>query len=448
MAANIIRLAIPLSLALAVNGLYSLVDRIYIGHMGEDSALALTGIGLVFPITTVVSAFAGLFGHGGGPLFAIARGEGNTEEAKKVMGNSFSLLCISGVIVAVLCMLLKEPILMTFGASPDTYPFANDYITIYLLGTVFVMISTGMNGYINAQGFGTIGMITVMLGAIVNIILDPIFIFVFDMGVKGAAVATVIAQFCSALWIILFLTGKKALIKLEKGYLRPTLKRTLSIMSLGTSTFVMSFTTCAVSIVNNRVLKIYGGDMYIGAMTVITSVRDVLMMLIMGLTQAAQPVISYNYGAKLYKRVKSGITFITLTSLAYGIAICAITEFFPYALATLFSDDLSLVDITVPAMRIDFIGFAFMALQFSGQTTFLALKKSKQAVFFSLLRKAFIIIPLTIILPRFFGTNGVFLAEPISEVVGGIACYTTMLLTVNREFSKAKFREPRCEAGE
>ncbi len=429
---NILNLAIPMTLAQLVNVLYNVVDRIYIGLMPENSTLAMTGIGLTLPIITIVIAFTNLFGMGGAPLSSIARGRGDDEEAEAIMGNSFLLLVISSVLLTTLGLLFKEPILYLFGASNETFPYANDYITIYLLGNLFVMIGLGMNSFINAQGFGKTGMITVVLGAMTNIILDPIFIFTFDMGVKGAALATIISQFISAVWILLFLTGKKTILRLKISKLRLKKRRVKKIVLLGLSGFVMAITNSTVQIMCNASLQYYGGDLYVGIMTVLNSIREVIFMPVNGITNATQPVIGYNYGARAYSRVRSAIKFMSIVCIAYTVIAWGILHTFPSFFIKLFNQNPELISKGLPALRIYFFGFFMMSLQFAGQSTFVALGKSRFAIFFSLLRKAIIVVPLTLILPKLFnlGTTGVFLAEPISNFIGGFACFITMMVTI------------------
>lgn len=431
-AANIMSLAVPMTLAQLINVLYSIVDRIYIGHIPHTSAQALTGIGLCLPIITIITAFANLFGMGGAPLCSIARGGHEERRAEKVMGNSFCMLLLSGAVLMFLCMVLKKPLLFLFGASSATYPYADQYITIYIWGTLFVMTSLGMNNFINSQGFGKIGMLTVLLGAVMNIILDPVLIFWLNMGVKGAAAATIISQGASAVWVLRFLTGNKAELKLSLIAMRPEWKLVREIILLGTSGFVMSVTNGTVQIVCNAVLARGGGDLYVGIMTVINSVREIITMPVTGLTSGAQPVIGYNYGAKCYERVKSAIKFMSATCVVFSFIVWAVLFFEPEFFLKLFTKESKLIIKGIPAMRIYFCGIFMMALQFAGQSTYVALNRPKQAVFFSLFRKVIIVVPLTIILPKIagLGTDGVFLAEPISNVIGGTACFLTMLVTV------------------
>ena len=431
-ARNILNLALPMTLAQLINVLYSVVDRIYIGHIPHVSADALTGVGLALPVITVITAFANLFGMGGAPLCSIARGEHEEERAENVMGNSFTLLLISGAALMTVCLMFREPILYLFGASDVTYPYADQYITIYLLGTLFVMTSLGMNNFINAQGFGKTGMLTVLLGAVLNIILDPILIFGFDMGVRGAAVATVISQGASALWVFRFLTGEKALLKIKRKSMRLKKKLVREITLLGTSGFVMSVTNGLVQIVCNAVLSRHGGDLYVGIMTVINSVREIINMPLTGLTSGAQPVIGYNYGAGRPDRVKAAVKFMAAWSIIFSIVVWAVIFFEPRFFMNLFTQETELIQEGIPAMRIYFCGIFMMALQFAGQSTYVALNRPKQAVFFSLFRKVIIVVPLTVALPLVggLGTSGVFLAEPVSNVIGGTACFVTMLITV------------------
>ena len=440
--ANILRLAVPMTLAQLINVLYNIVDRIYIGMIPENATLSLTGLGLCLPIISMVGAFANLFGMGGAPLCSIERGRGNIKEAEAIMGNSFVLMVLVGVILTVLGLAVKRPMLYLFGASDATIGYADAYITIYLLGNVFVMLCLGMNSFINSQGFGTIGMMTVLLGAIANILLDPLFIFVFHMGVQGAALATIISQFLSAMWILAFLTGKKALLRLKPSAMRLSRKRILDITGLGMSGFTMSITNSSVQVMYNALLQSYGGDLYVGVMTVINSVREVISMPVQGVTQSAQPILGYNYGAGEYGRVKKGIVFTSVVSIVYTFLIWSAVHGFPEFFIRIFNREGDLVEAGIPAMRVYFFGFFMMSLQFAGQAVFVGLGKAKRAVFFSIFRKVIIVIPLMILLPVLFGlgTTGVLMAEPISNFIGGIACFATMLVTVWPELSGQKKR--------
>lgn len=435
---NIMRLAVPITAAQLINVLYNVVDRIYIGRIPENATLSMTGLGLCMPIISIVMAFANLFGTGGAPLCSIERGRGNEEEAEMIMGNSFCMMLITGVILTVIGLLLKRPMLYLFGASDQTFPYADSYISIYLLGSVFVMIGLGMNSFINAQGFGRVGMMTVLLGAVANIVLDPIFIFKLDMGVQGAALATIISQGLSALWIFLFLTGKKTLLKIRLSSMKLEKKRVCEITALGLSGFTVSVTNSLVQIACNSTLQAVGSDLYVGVMAVVSSVREIISMPVQGIRYSAQPVISYNYGAKLYKRIKTAIAFVSVSTVLYLGGMWMFIHTFPEFFIRLFNEDAELIEAAVPAMRIYYFGYFFMSLQFAGQAVFTALGKAKKAIFFSIFRKAVIVAPLTVILPHLFGlgVNGVFLAEPISNVIGGLACYMTMLATVLPELKE------------
>ncbi len=434
---NIIRQAIPLTIAQLVQILYNVVDRIYIGHLQDVGKLALTGIGLTFPVVSIVAAFSALFGPGGTPLFSIERGAGNRDRAQNIMCNSCFLLMVTGVILTAVTLIFKRDIMFLFGASEDTIIYADQYLTIYLWGTVFSMISTGMNPYIAAQGFPRIGMLTVIIGAVINIILDPILIFVLGMGVAGAAIATVFAQILSALWVLKFLTGDKCLIKLHFKGFRFDGGICRDITALGFAGFIMQGTNATVQIVCNKTLGMYGGDLYIGIMTVLNSVREIFNIVISGIGNGSQPILGFDYGAKKYDRVKQGIKFATIISAVYTLIVWTIVFIFPRPIIGLFNNDPDVLEYGAQAMHIYFFGFVFMALQFSGQSTFVALGKSKQAIFFSLLRKVIIVVPLTLILPQIAGLGvwGVFLAEPISNVLGGTASFTTMMITVWRKLN-------------
>lgn len=436
---NIVAQSIPLILAQLVQLLYNVVDRIYIGHLPGADSMALTGIGLVFPLTTLIAAFTFLFGTGGTPLFSIARGAGKEERAGKILGNTFSLLLFTSVVMLVLCYLFRRPVLYLFGASDASYIYANAYLRIYLLGTPFTMLATGLNGFINAQGFPRIGMMTTLLGAVLNLMLDPVFIFVFQMGVGGAALATVISQAVSCVWVLRFLTGKKALLPIKKKYLRVDGKLAKEIMTLGMSGFIMQGTNCLVQVVCNATLKIYGGDLYVGVMTVINSTREILALPVSGITNGAQPVLGYNYGAREYEKVRQGIRFTAALGIIYTLLAWLLVIVSPHLLLSVFTEDAAMIEAGTDALRLYFFGFFFMSFQFTGQSAFTALGDSRHAIFFSLLRKAVIVAPLTVLLPKIgLGVDGVFLAEPISNAIGGLACFVTMYFTLYRKLAGEK----------
>lgn len=437
MARNIVHMAVPMTVAQLINILYNVVDRMYLGRL--PGHLALTGLGLCLPIISILMGFANLCGMGGSPLCSIHRGRGENDEAERIMGNSFALLILFGLSLTTLCLIFQRPILYLFGASDLTFPYANDYLTIYILGTVFVMIGLGMNPFINAQGFSRMGMVTVTVGAVVNIVLDPIFIFGLGMGVRGAALATVISQACSAVWVLKFLTGRRAILKLRLSAMVLRAGRVRRILSLGTSGFAMSMTNSLVQVLCNATLQAWGGELYVGVMTVINSIREVISMPIQGITNGCQPVLGYNYGAGEYRRVRQGIRFTACLGIGYSLVVWALVMLFPEFLIRIFNDEADLIAAGIPAFRIYFATFFCMSFQFIGQSVFVALGRSKQAVFFSLLRKAFIVAPLTLLLPMLgLDVNGVFLAEPISNVIGGLACLLTMYVVVYRRLEKAE----------
>ena len=437
MARNIIHMAVPMTVAQLINILYNVVDRMYLGRL--PGHLALTGLGLCLPIISILMGFANLCGMGGAPLCSIHRGRGETDEAERIMGNSFTLLILFGLSLTGLCLAFRRPILYLFGASDLTFPYANDYLTIYILGTVFVMVGLGMNPFINSQGFSRMGMMTVTVGAVVNIVLDPIFIFGMGMGVRGAALATVISQGCSAVWVLRFLTGRRAILRLRLSALRLHAGRVKRILSLGSSGFAMSMTNSLVQVLCNATLQAWGGELYVGVMTVINSIREVISMPVQGITNGCQPVLGYNYGAGEYRRVRQGIRFTTALTLSYSLVVWLLVLLFPEFLIRIFNNEPDLIAAGIPAFRIYFATFFCMSFQFIGQSVFVGLGRSRQAVFFSLLRKAFIVAPLTLLLPALgLGVDGVFLAEPVSNVVGGLACLLTMYAVVYRPLGKLK----------
>ena len=437
MSKHIISIAGPMIVAQLINVLYNVIDRIYIGRIPHVATLAMGGLGLCLPLISIIIAFANLFGMGGSPLCSIARGEGNHKKAEDIMGNSFSLLLIFGVMIMIIGFVFKKDLLWLFGASQQTIGYANDYMTIYLCGTLFVLIGLGMNSFINSQGFAKIGMMTVLIGAITNIILDPLFIFTFSLGVKGAALATVLSQALSAIWTLYFLTGSKTILKLKLTSMKLQMNYVKKIFSLGTAGFMMAMTNSIVTIVCNATLQIYGGDLYIAIMTIINSIREVASLPGQGISNACQPVLGYNYGAKEYGRVLEGIKFTTISSVLLMSLIWLMITLFPHQFIQIFSNHQDIIQPGVVALRLYFFGFFMMAFQMSGQSIAVGLGKSKQAIFFSIFRKVIIVAPLTIILPRFIGINGVFIAEAISNFIGGGACYITMWLTIRKDLKKA-----------
>ena len=434
---TITRLAIPMILAMLVNALYSVVDRIYIGHLSGVGQTALTGIGLCYPITMAIAAFSYLVGNGGGPLTSILRGAKDDEGAEKVLGNSITLLVLFGILVPLICFLIQKPVLYLFGASDATYPYAREYITIYLSGSLPVMLTLGLNPFLNAQGFTRTGMMTVLIGAVCNIVLDPLFIFVFGMGVRGAAVATVISQTVSAVWVIAFLLGKKNLIRVRKQFLRLQGDVSMRIMGLGVSTFIMNLTEAAISAVFNASLSRFGGDIYVTVMTVATSVSQLVFMPLSGFAQGAQPVTGFNYGAREYTRVKQCFWFLVKASVTYAVLAWLVLMIFPRQLIGIFNNDPTLMETAIPMFRVFFCMNFIMSLQMSAQNTFVAMGEAKKATFFALYRKVLLLIPLILILPRIgFGITGVFAAEPVADTISALTCFTTFLLTAYRKLGR------------
>ena len=429
---HVLSLALPMTVAQLVQILYNVVDRIYIGHLPGASSLALTGLGLTFPVITLILAFTNLFGMGGAPLCSIARGRGDTERAERIMGSTLTMLLAASVVLTVLGQVFLRPLLFLFGASDDTWPYAAAYLRIYLIATPLAMVGTGMNGFINAQGFGRVGMVTTLMGAAANIVLDPVFIFLLDMGVSGAAVATVLSQLLSAAWVMRFLLGRRTLLKLRPANLRPDWPLVGEIARLGTAGFVMSASNGAVQIACNTTLRAFGGDVYVGVMTVLSSVRDVVSLPCQGLNNASQPVLGFNFGARKYDRVVRVIRFTAATSVGYMLLAWLAVFLFPRPIMSVFNSSPALLDAGAPAMHLYFFGFFMMALQISAQSVFVGLGLSRQAIFFSILRKIIIVVPLTLLLPHVggLGVTGVFLAEPISNFIGGAASFTTMVLTL------------------
>ncbi len=442
---SILQAALPMLVAQLLNLLYNIVDRIYIARIPDIGTAALGGVGICFPVIVIITAFANLFGSGGAPLFSIERGKGEKEEAGRVMNTSFFLLVTTGTVLTVLGLLIARPLLFAFGASDASIAYALPYMRIYFLGTVFSMIATGMNPFINAQGYAQTGMLTVMIGAAVNIALDPVFIFVFGLGVSGAALATILSQALSSLFVVQFLT-KKAELRvrlLSFQEARQCTDRMKDIIGLGMAAFTMQLTNSLVSICCNNVLQRTGGDIYVSVMTIVSSVRQMVETPMYAITDGSSPVISFNYGAGKADRVRRAIWCMFFMCLAYGVLMWIVILTQPEFLISIFSSDASLRKDSIPSMGLYFSAFVFMVFQYSGQTVLKSLNKKKLAIFFSLLRKAFIVVPLTFLLPYVLhmGTDGVFLAEPISNVIGGTACFLTMLATVMPELSRMKREE-------
>ncbi len=427
--------SVPLMVAQLIQILYNVVDRIYIGHLPGEGSLALTGIGLTFPFVTLILAFSSLYGTGGSPLFSIARGAGEEEKAKGIMGNTFSLILITSIAVMAVFYVFCVPVLYLFGASDMTIVYAESYLRIYLLGVLFSMTVTGMNPFISALGFPTTAMWATVIGAVINLILDPIFIFAFGMGVRGAATATVISQFISAMWVMHFLLLNHTGYTLKFPAMRLHLDTVKNILSLGVSGFVQQATNSLEQAVYNINLQRWGSDVYVGIMTIVNSVREIASLPVTGLKDGSSPVLGYNYGAKKNERVKEGIRFMAGSGVLYTALIWLVIQLFPGPFIRVFSNDPETLALGMHSLRVYFFGFVFMALMFTGQSTFVGLGKAKQAVFFSIFRKVCIVLPLTFLLPIVtgLGTDAVFMAEPISNIVGGMSCFLTMYFTLYRK---------------
>lgn len=423
------KLAIPAITAQIINVLYNVVDRMYIGHIPEVGGEALTGVGVTFPLIMIISAFASLIGMGGAPRAAIMMGKNENDSAEEILGNCFTSLTVISIILTGIFLILNNKLLLLFGGSENTLPYASSYMNIYTLGTIFVQISLGLNMFITTQGFAKTSMMTVMIGAIINIILDPIFIFGFNMGVQGAALATIISQAVSAIWVLRFLRGEKTMLKIKKKHLRLRSNVILPVLALGVSPFIMQSTESILMVCFNFSLLKYGGDIAVGAMTIVASVMQFALMPIMGLTQGAQPIISYNYGAKNGDRVKKAFKLLLTSSITYTTIMWLLVMLVPGMFATMFTSNAELVKTSAWALRI-YMSVAFlMGIQLACQQTFIALGNAKASLFLALLRKIILLIPLIFILPPFFTNKvfAVFLAEPVADA---IAVTITIILFV------------------
>ncbi len=428
-------LAIPSVIAQVVNLLYNLVDRMYIGHIPVIGADALTGLGLCNPIILIVSAFSNFAGNGGAPLAAIDLGRGDRESAERILGNAVTLLVIFSVVLSGVFLTFKTPLLYLFGASENTISYANDYITIYLVGTLFVQLALGLNTFIICQGRFTTAMLSVVIGAVANIILDPIFIFAFDMGVQGAALATIISQALSAAWVVGFLCSKRATLRIRWQYLKPQGKTLRKIFSLGISPFIMSATESLVTVVFTSGLQRYGGDLYVGAMTVLQSTMQLIFIPVQGFTNGVQPIISYNYGAGKLSRVKGTFWRMLAVTAAYTCLFFVAIWLFPQLFASIFTSNADLLDLCVRTLPIYLGGIWLFGVQMSVQSAFLGLGQAKVSLFIACLRKIILLTPLAIILPRFFGVMGIYWAEPISDITSALTAGTLFLFAYKRLLS-------------
>lgn len=429
------KLSVPAIAAQIINLLYNLVDRMYIGHIAGVGKLALTGVGVCLPVIMLISAFAALVSMGGAPRASIFLGKGEKDKAEKTLGNSFSLLVILSIVLTIVFIVFAEDLLLLFGASENTIQYGLDYMKIYCLGTIFVQLTLGLNAFISAQGFAKTSMLTVLIGAITNIILDPILIFGFNMGVAGAALATIISQAISMIWILKFLTGKKTTLRIKKIHLKLSKEIILPSIALGLAPFIMQSTESLIAICFNSSLLKYGGDIAVGAMTILVSVMQFSMLPLTGLTQGGQPILSYNYGAKNPDRVKKAFKLVLISCLTYSTVLWAAAMLAPQAFVLIFNNDPALVEFTSKALRIYMAVSCIFGIQIACQQSFIALGNAKASLFLALLRKIFLLIPLIYIMPMFIAdkTTAVFMAEPVADL---LAVTTTGILFIV-QFKKA-----------
>ena len=431
----LLKLSIPTVIAQLINMLYNIVDRIYIGHIPGEGSLALTGVGVCMPIIMIVSAFAALVSSGGAPRASIYMGKQDNDSAENILGNCFSLQVIISVILTAVLLIWGKDLLLAFGASDNTIRYAVDYMNIYAFGTLFVQLTLGMNAFITAQGFTNVSMVSVLIGAVCNITLDPIFIFAFHMGVKGAALATIISQAISTIWIVLFLCGKKTQLHLRNKYMRLIPKVILPCVALGLAAFIMQASESIVSVCFNSSLLRYGGDIAVGAMTILTSVMQFAMLPLQGIAQGAQPISSYNYGAKNADRVKKTFRLLLIVCLSYSAILWAAVQLVPRMFVSIFTADTSLIEFTAPMLRIYLGGLFLFGIQVACQMTFTSLGKAVNSIIVAVVRKFVLLIPLIYIMPHLVSdpTTGVYMAEPIADIIAVL--FTSVLFTV--QFKKA-----------
>lgn len=432
----LLRLAVPTVAAQLINMLYNIVDRIYIGHIPKVGALALTGVGVCMPLILIVSAFAALVGNGGAPRASIALGKGEKESAEKILGTCFTMQLVISLILTVVLLLWNRNFLLAFGASENTIEYGVSYMNIYSVGTIFVQLTLGMNFFITAQGFAKTGMLSVLIGAISNIVLDPILIFGFHMGVKGAALATIISQGLSCIWVLSFLFGKKTTLRIRRENMNLKPSMVLPILALGSSVFVMQSSESIISICFNSSLLKYGGDIAVGAMTILTSVMQFAMLPLQGLGQGAQPIISYNYGARKKDRVKGAFKLLLKSSMVYAALLWIAVMLFPQLFAGMFTSDPALLEFTKTALRIYLAAMFIFGIQLACQLTFMSLGNAKASIVVAVMRKFVLLIPLIYIMPAILKNNqtmAVYLAEPIADILA--VCFTIVLFS--REFKKA-----------
>lgn len=432
----LLKLALPTVAAQLINMLYNIVDRMYIGHIKDVGALALTGVGVCMPLIMIISAFAALVGNGGAPRASIYMGKKDTDTAQKILGNCFSLQIIISIILTIILLIGNKTFLLAFGASENTISYAVNYMNIYAIGTIFVQLTLGMNAFITAQGFAKTGMLSVLIGAVANIVLDPVFIFGMNMGVRGAALATIISQTLSCIWVLSFLFGKKTFLKIKPENLRLHAKIILPCVALGSSLFIMQASESIISVCFNSSLLKYGGDIAVGAMTILTSVMQFAMLPLQGLGQGAQPIMSYNYGAKNNDRVRKTFRLLLKVSFGYSIVLWAIVMLLPQMFAMMFTSDNALLSFTSQALRIYMASMFMFGIQIACQMAFNALGKAKDSIIVAVMRKFILLIPLIYIMPAIFKanqTNAVYMAEPVADFIA--VCFTAILFAF--EFKKA-----------
>ena len=431
----LLKLSIPTVIAQLINMLYNVVDRIYIGHIPGEGSLALTGVGVCMPIIMIVTAFAALISSGGAPRASICMGKQDNKSAEQILGNCFSLQIVVSIVLTVVLLIWNKDLLMAFGASKNTLGYATDYMRIYALGTLFVQLTLGMNAFITAQGFTTTSMVSVLIGAICNITLDPVFIFVFNMGVKGAALATVLSQAISTMWVVVFLSGKKTQLHLRKKYMGLKPKIFLPCVALGLATFIMQASESVVTVCFNSSLLHYGGDIAVGAMTILTSVMQFAMLPLQGIAQGSQPIASYNYGAKNADRVKKTFRLLVITCLTYSTLLWATVQIIPKVFVSIFTSDAKLVAFTAPMLKIYLGGLFLFGIQIACQITFTSLGKAVNSIIVAVMRKFVLLLPLIYIMPHVVSnpTIGVYMAEPIADIIAVL--FTSVLFTF--QFKKA-----------
>ncbi len=432
----LLRLSLPTVTAQIINMLYNIVDRIYIGHIPDSGALALTGVGVCMPLIMIISAFAALVGNGGAPRASIFLGKGDHESAEKTLGNCFFVQIIVSIVLTVVLLLSNRTLLLAFGASENTISYSVDYMNIYALGTIFVQMTLGMNAFISTQGFAKISMLSVLIGAIANIILDPIFIFGLDLGVKGAALATIFSQAMSCIWVLHFLTGKTTFLKIRKRNFRLQAPIILPCLALGLSMFIMQASESVISVCFNSSLLKYGGDIAVGAMTILTSAMQFAMLPLQGLGQGAQPILSYNFGAKNVDRVRATFKLLVKVSLAYSTVMWALVMLFPGAFASIFTNETELLSFTAHALRIYLACILLFGIQIACQMTFTSIGCAKASIMVAVMRKFVLLLPLIFILPHVFTkdpTSAVYMAEPVADFFA--VTFTCVLF--RSEFKKA-----------